>query len=229
MNRFKKDLNKILDWDVFTWSKGLYFWDRRISKNKFKNILEIGCGKGGICFYLVKYTNIKKVCASDINSDFKHFHNFKKFKNKIFYKKIDALKIDFSDQTFDAVCFKSVLGGILEYDKTYKLDIVFKEINRVLKDEGELLFMENLRGSIFHSLLRKIFRPWGKRWNYLSFYKLNSTLNNYFESYEIRTFGFFSVFISDKFIIKKIFNLLDNLLIFKNLNYMCYGYGKKKS
>lgn len=227
MKTFYQDLNKILEWDVLTWSKGLSFWNYKIKEKNFKTVLEIGCGKGGICYFFIHYSNFKKITGSDLNSNFQDIYNLKK-NQKFTYKKIDALNTNFPDKHFDVVCFKSVLGGIARENQNLKLELVMKEINRVLKENGELLFMENLKGSLIHAQIRKMFRPWGKSWNYISF----SELNNYFKvfkQHEIKTFGFFSAFAPNNTLIKKIFYLIDHLFIFKNLNYMCYGYAKKKN
>ncbi len=80
------------------------------------------------------------------------------------YQAIDATSIPFPDNTFDVVVFKSMLGALSTKERQAQ---AVREMHRVLKPGGVLLFSENLHGTALHRWLRKRFVPWDHYWRYL--------------------------------------------------------------
>lgn len=100
--------------------------------NQQSTVLEIGCGTGLFSgkVYTATKANITAIDISEILLD------EARSKNKgITFKIGDAMKLDFADNSFDAVFGSSVLHH-LEMDKAVK------EIYRVLKPGGRMAFAE---------------------------------------------------------------------------------------
>ena len=92
------------------------------------------------------------------------------------YAKIDALRIALADATFDVVCFKSVLGGIGGAWGYEGQQQAVREMYRVLKPGGCLVFVEYTSASPLHRSARRRSVPWGKRWRYVSRHEVQELL-----------------------------------------------------
>jgi len=108
------------------------------------------------------------------------------------YEKINALQIPYENE-FDIVIFKSVLGGIGRNNNSKDITSAIENIYNALKPGGELLFVENLKGSPFHQFCRKKFIKWGKSWNYQSIESLRE-YTSIFNSLKYQTKGFLGAF-----------------------------------
>jgi ubiquinone/menaquinone biosynthesis C-methylase UbiE len=100
-------------------------------KNGFKNILEVGCGRGTMSLYLAEYLglNVTLVDASEEAINLAR-HNFEQFRAKGNFKVNDAENLSFNDNTFDMV----VSIGLAEHFEDYSR--VYSEQFRVLKPGG---------------------------------------------------------------------------------------------
>ncbi|MBN4073090.1 class I SAM-dependent methyltransferase [Crocinitomix catalasitica] len=166
-NKLSKDeLKSIIRWDVKNWKRALSFWDRHCEIKPGMRVLALGEREGGLSYYFAKLGC--EVLCSDYN-DFPdsavEFHESQKVDTQISYKKIDIRSIDFGDEQFDIVVFKSVIGAL---GKKEDQDKAILEIHRVLRDGGYFLFAENAVGSALHRSLRKKFVGWNDRWRYIS-------------------------------------------------------------
>ncbi|MCL1879050.1 MAG: class I SAM-dependent methyltransferase [Actinomycetia bacterium] len=223
-----EQLQVYLQWDISTWQRALVFWDEILAENPASDthVLELGTGDGGLTLYLAE-KGMDVVC-SDVQGPNPAAYALIQQNNlsaQVSFAVVDATAIDFADNSFQFVLFKSVLGGV---GMTYAwpgIEQVIREIHRVLKPGGWLLFAENLAGSAFHRRARRMFMPWGKTWLYPSLDQLETLLAVFAES-EIKTYGFFSC-------IKKDFAPLvfaDQLICRSNKassHYMAYGYARK--
>ncbi len=225
-------LHQYLEWDELTWSKALYSWDEillEVQPGKSLLALELGGRHGGISLYLAQ-KGIKTVC-----SDFggptpkaKALHEENKVSNLVSYMDIDATTINYPDNHFDIVVFKSILGVVAANNKIENLEIASKEIYRILKPGGYLLFAENMKASCLHTLARRWFVPWGANWHYLTLQEMGAFVAP-FALHKINYFGFFSAFIKIKKL-KKAAYLIDsikNIFLPNRFKYISYGWAKK--
>ena len=105
-----------------------------------KDVLEVGSGRGGGASYIKRYLGPKTYTAVDISSNvIKFCQKTHQVEGLSFHKgKAEDLS-QFKDDTFDAVvnvesarCYTDVLS-------------FFKEVNRVLKDDGHFLFADMIK------------------------------------------------------------------------------------
>jgi ubiquinone/menaquinone biosynthesis C-methylase UbiE len=115
-------------------------------------VLEIGCGNGGGAKLIKKYFAPKKVYAIDLDERMVDIARRSNRDPTIKFEVMDASKLRFSDNRFDAV-----FGfGVIHHVPNWRGSI--DEIGRVLKKNG-LLFLEELSIDSFE---RGIGRVWRK-------------------------------------------------------------------
>lgn len=222
------EMRDIVQWDVPTWSKAICYW-KKIWENenqKTAKVLDIGARDGGTSLFWA-LQGIDIICSDlDGPSVLAHtLHAKYNVSGQITYAEADATNLPYQDNSFDIVCFKSVLGGIGGVGGAEAVSIALNEMHRILKPNGFLFFAENLSGSSFHSFLRKHFVSWGNRWLYQSLDLMIDNLSIYSE-HHIETFGLFGC-LKTNF---KLFNLLDEFFcsrVTSKNHYMCYGYARK--
>jgi ubiquinone/menaquinone biosynthesis C-methylase UbiE len=104
-------------------------------KFKNKNILEIGCGRGGGIKALNKYFNFKEVHACDLNEKNIEYCKTNNDTN-IKFKVSDAQNLDYPDNYFDI---------IINVESSYNYEnfsLFFNEVKRVLKPDGIFLYTD---------------------------------------------------------------------------------------
>jgi len=103
-----------------------------------KNILEIGCGHGGICIYMAM-NGAKKVTGIDVSDEALHMAEFvkKQFedggyikKGIVCFRKSQVEITEFKDEEFDLIIADNVLEHVESLEDT------LKECKRILKKEG---------------------------------------------------------------------------------------------
>lgn len=182
----------ILGLNTYLWIPAFEFAVSRLpTEIRGWNVLEIGAGMGGLSLYFaMRGCNV--IC-SDINSNYvslaKKFHKLHEFSGQIKYETVDILNNNLKSESFDVVCFKSVLGAI-PYDKQGH---AISEIQRILKKGGLLIFCENLKGGYLSAFYRRLFVPWHKRWDYLTINQMYQYMSLFFEC-KINSFWFFAPF-----------------------------------
>jgi len=158
----------VLGWDSLNWQRALACWELYLPRRLHGwQALELGAAGGGLSLYLgikgaqVICTNLK---LPGPQTQALHQQYGLKFQ----YQAVDARQLPFADASLELVCFKSVLGGIRKGQSQDPKPVVLAEIQRVLKPGGWLLFAENLRGHVLHTLLRRHFVTWSPGWEYLT-------------------------------------------------------------
>jgi SAM-dependent methyltransferase len=184
-------IDDVIEWDVGSWSQALVLWDRVLRGRAVpQTVLEIGSRHGGLSLYFA----IKgySVVCSDIGgpaAEAAALHDRYGVGASVTYADVDVTAIPYPEATFDIVAFKSVLGAIRVEPVLDAQRLAVREIHRVLKPGGLLLFAENLAASPLHVWLRGRFTQWGARWQYPTAAELRSLLNG-FASAELETVGF---------------------------------------
>lgn len=124
--------------------KATHFLLEKLNINSDEKILEFGCGTGATLvhfasihksarFYGVEHNHfMHKSCSDRVSSS--------NLNNVHLYRNQESTKIDFEDNFFDAVYVESVLAIQEEND----IELVIKELNRVLKPQGKLIINEGI-------------------------------------------------------------------------------------
>ena len=223
-------VNEIFEWDVGNWSKSIHFWESN-SQNDLQNCkaLEIGARNGGLSLWLAK-KGIQVVC-SDIGFPTEKAikkHEYYGVSDLIRYEKVNALQIPYENE-FDIIIFKSVLGGIGRNNNSNNITAALENIHKALKPCGELLFVENLKGSPLHQFFRNKFVKWGISWNYQTIDALIEYTSK-FSSLKYQTKGFLGAFGPNEKT-RKIFGKIDTFIFDRvtpqNWRYIFIGVAKK--
>jgi ubiquinone/menaquinone biosynthesis C-methylase UbiE len=114
------------------------------NENKDKGkIIDLGCGPGQTTKFLFD-CGMKDIAGTDISS--KMIDVAKNINPQISFETADMLKLQYADQTFGAaIAFYSIVH--FTYDQ---VKIAFKEIARVLKNEGQFLFSFHVGDETIH-------------------------------------------------------------------------------
>ena len=227
----KKD---ILGWDVHNYSILLKEIEKIGVDFKGKSVLEIGvgCQNGGLTTYFASkgaivecsdYTKIEQIT--------KNIH--KKYNLDVKYSKKNILDLKSVEQ-YDIICFKSVIGGVLRYDKDSEamLKDIFKQLHTALKPNGMLIFSENLTGSKMIQFLRRVFLKRTHFWVYQSqstLKKMTQIQEQEFHIEVAKTNGVIGVLGRIEYL-QKILGLVDNILsliVPKKWHYIYHGIYKK--
>lgn len=156
---------EIIQWDVRTWRRALPSWQRSIDAHKPQRALAIGERDGGLSLWLA-LQGIDVLCTDrrDLPAGTRALHQRHGVSDRIAYDQQDATAIALPDASFDVVVFKSVIGALRTKERQSQ---ALREMHRVLKHGGVLLFAENMAGTLLHAWLRKRFVTWDSYWRYL--------------------------------------------------------------
>ena len=188
----KELIKDIIQWDVTNWSKALSQWQPIVENNKFENSLAIGEREGGLSLWLAS-NGIRVICTDYIEFSQElplRLHKKHKVEGLVSYDRQDIIQLTYEENSFDLIVFKSVLGGLGSLESQ---TLAFKEIHRVLKPGGYLLFAENTSATKVHQFARKRFTSWGSRWYYPTEMDFKFLTKN-FSQFEFQTRGIFSAF-----------------------------------
>jgi SAM-dependent methyltransferase len=160
-------LRAYFQWEVRSWSRALPLWTDALSQLPAgpRTALALGERDGGLSLYLAQQ-GVRTVC-SDLHgptNGARELHHAHGVQALVDHEVIDALAIPKPDASFDVVIFKSMIGALGSMERQRQ---AIREMHRVLKPGGVLLFAENLSGTALHRWLRKRFVAWDGYWRYL--------------------------------------------------------------
>jgi len=179
-------------------------------KAKKKIVLDYGCGVGSVTQKVSKL-NPSKLFGIDISevSINKAIEEAKKLNLKINYSVDNCEKTKFEAETFDLVFGSGILHHL-------NLEKSISEINRVLKNDGEMVFLEPLGTNPLINFYRKL-TPKSRSFDEHPFLKKDfDFINSLFKKVTIKYYGFFTLVFflfygnPKKSIIFKIVSKLDN-------------------
>jgi len=157
--------------------------------------LEIGCGNGYGTKLIKKYFNPKRIDAVDLDEKMIDIAKRKNGDSSIHYEVMDASRLSFSDNMFDAIFD----FGIIHHIPNWR-DCI-SEMNRVLKAGGEAI-LEELSTDTFKTLPGRMWKglldhPYDKMFSTTEFVEGlvagGFTLGGFRESYALRLFKHFSI------------------------------------
>jgi ubiquinone/menaquinone biosynthesis C-methylase UbiE len=145
--------------------------------------------------------------------------------SNIIYDSVNVLDIKYPDNFIDLVIFKSVLGSLITRRNQEQ---AIKEIYRVLKPNGQLIFAENAVSNLLIRFLRARFVSWSCYWRYVTINEITQ-MCNLFSSVEIESYGLFGLLGWNEKTrgILGIFDSLINNFIPKNWRYIIFACARK--
>jgi ubiquinone/menaquinone biosynthesis C-methylase UbiE len=221
MKRDKR--KKYLHWDTDTFGIGLEYILNILPTAKGKKAIELGANYGGLSVCLANEKLYEIICSDLDNPRKKVLSKHPEIEDNpaVSFDNVNGLDIKYSDNSFDLVIFKSVLGYISSKEQQQQF---INEIHRVLRPGGYFCFLENAQASCLHRFARKKFVAWGTHWRYVTLNEMQKYVSA-FSSYEIKTNGFFTAFVRSESL-RYIAFLLDKIIvpfIPKLWRYVIYG------
>ena len=156
-------------------------------KSKKKIVLDYGCGIGNITEKIIS-SNPVKLVGIDISevSINKAIENAKNSNYQIEYSVDNCEKTRFKEKTFDLVFGSGILHHL-------NLEISLTEINRILKIDGEMVFIEPIGTNPLINLYRKL-TPRSRSVDEHPFVKKDfNLLNSLFKNVNVKYYGFFTL------------------------------------
>ncbi|MFO7560380.1 MAG: class I SAM-dependent methyltransferase [Desulfobacterales bacterium] len=168
---------------------------KMVSAQGLERVLEIGCGNGAGTRLINKYFSPGNITAIDLDEKMIQIAEKNNRAENISFMVMDASKLDFPDNAFDAIFNFGIIHHIPNWKKC------LNELQRVLKKNGELI-LEDLSIESFSGFPGKIYRsflahPYEQMYSIDDFTRyakgIGFTIRNFQASNPMRLFRFFSM------------------------------------
>lgn len=225
--------SKVMGADVRS-KQSKYYWattleaQRHLRTIKSKiggaDVLEIGCSSGNLAAQLSPFA--KSYVGTDISDQAIALAASRQLTNCSFVC-CDGHKIAMPDQSFDCVIVDALLHHM-------DLDLVLREIDRLLRPNGLLFFNEPLGTNPVFNLYR-VFTPRARTPDEHPFRRADlKLLGTIFEVQEIRWFGFLSIgsAFTRSNLVRQVLSLIDRVLSRTPIRYLFWqfsGFAMKKT
>ena len=195
---------------IFNLYKDFHEYLEQNAKNK--TILDYGCGIGSITEKVarLKPSKIVGIDISEISIN-KASEKAKKLNLEIEYKVDNCEKSSFKSDTFDLIYGTGILHHL-------NLELSIKEINRILKKNGTMIFIEPLGTNPFINLYRKLTPRSRSEDEHPFVWKDFNLLKKTYGELNCKYYGFFTLVFflfyknPEKSLFFKILTKLDNLI-----------------
>ena len=126
---------------------------RMLGNVKGKKILDIGCGRGNLSFYLAQKG--AHVVGIDLSKNFIDFckNEMKRLNLEIDFRIMNAQIPDFEDGSFDLIVGSRIVHHLPD------IELFFRECRRILKMKGHIIFIEPLKKNPIVNMNRKYLKP----------------------------------------------------------------------
>ena len=129
---------------------------------KGKTVLEIGCGSGGGTELILKYFSPQKIIATDLDPRLISLAGKNVQNKKVTFERADATKLNYENESFDAVFDY----GVIHHIPSPEWKECLNEIYRVLKPGGKV-FLWDVSIESFNTVYGRIIKlftphPYGK-------------------------------------------------------------------
>lgn len=191
-------IKDVIEWDIENWFGVLSHWSPWLSeldKNTAK-ILCLGERNGGLSLWFA-LQGFRVIC-SDFGGPKEVAHLMHKrygVAHLVEYSDLNIFELPYSENAFDVVACKSVIGG-LKLDRKDKntrtlanQKLAVEEVRRILKPGGLYLGAENMRGTILHSGARKLLKGDKIGWRHFQVSEVHALFENFGDT-RFKFFGF---------------------------------------
>src|SRR5688572_7968371 len=172
-------LADVIGWDIQNWSRALAFWSHRLPARGLY-ALELGCGHNSSLSLWLAMRGLRVLCSDSggVSESIRMAHARYGVANLIDYADIDSRAIPHRS-IFDAVMFKSMLGGIAGASDLEVVRGAIHQMHAALKPGGSLLFAENLYATPLHQLARSRFGAGKLNWRYFTLAEVEGLLSDF--------------------------------------------------
>ena len=115
--------------------------------------VDLCCGTGDISKLLAKNPYINEVTGVDFSDKMLEFARINNPDKKIKYINADCTKLPFEDTSFDIA---TMFFGLRNIENK---DMAINEVNRILKNGGQFLYMDFAKGNKFFDLIFDMYTP----------------------------------------------------------------------
>ena len=170
---------------IFNLYKDFYEYLEKNARNK--TILDYGCGTGSITEKIARF-NPSRIVGIDISevSVNKAIEKAKKLKLEIEYKVDNCESSSFESNTFDLIYGTGILHHL-------KLELSLREINRILKKNGTMIFIEPLGTNPFINFYRKLTPGSRSEDEHPFVWKDFNLLKEIYDETDCKYYGFFTL------------------------------------